>query len=146
MRKIAAGIVVAMVCGVFAFAAQGDALSHGEFSQLLLQALATKQAPQLGPQQAMARVQKYGLMPADWKASGVMTHADLATVFRLIGISYLPADPKAPVSRPFAQVILRRYRSKILKSRGWVLSRGFSDDDFYLDGNHGEGIVSPSKF
>jgi len=147
MMKKGLFVVVMMLGASLLLANQTSVVNvtHGEFSVLLLKALSTKQPPQLTPDKALARVQKYGLMPSSWLSAGLMTHAELAQVFKIMGVSYIPADPKAPVSKPFAEAILRRYLGRIRAYRGWLVSSGFSSDDAFLDGNHGEA-VSPSKF
>ncbi len=147
MKRVTIGVVALLVCGVLLAAGSSEVanLTRGQFAQLLLKALATKEAPALSPAEAMTRVQKLGLMPESWKAATVLDHAELAQVLHVMGISYVPNDPEAPVSRPFAEALLRRYRDQIIHRRGWVLGHGFSQDD-YLDGDHGEGVVSPSKF
>ncbi|NOZ78260.1 MAG: hypothetical protein GXP48_03580 [Acidobacteria bacterium] len=147
MKKVVFGMVALLVSGVIVAAGSSQVVNvtRGQFAQLLLNALATKEAPQLSPAKAMSKVQELGLMPESWKAATLMNHADLALVFHTMGISYVPNDPEAPLSRLFAEALLRRYRRQIVHQRGWVLGHGFSPDN-YLDGDHGEGVLSPSKF
>ncbi len=147
MRRAMFGIVAVLACGVLLAAGNAEVvnLSHGQFAQLLLKVLSTKHVPALDPAQAMGRTQDLGLMPQSWKTTTVLTHAEFAQVLHVMGISYVPNDPEAPVSRTFAEALLRRYRDEIIHRRGWVLGHGFSPDD-YLDGDHGEGVLSPSKF
>ncbi len=86
-------------------------ITQGQFAQLLLRAIATKTdetAPQLSPEKALNRARELELVPAGWHAEWLLTQQDLADVLKLLGIEFQPAEPTAPVSRAFAEALLRR--------------------------------------
>ena len=88
-------------------------ITQGQFAQLVLRAIATKQhaeAPDLTPEQALERIKELQLVPAGWHADWLLTQRDLAAVLVALGIDYVPMEPTAPVSRAFAEAILRRHQ------------------------------------
>ncbi len=139
-------IMAGMAASPVLAAQGGDAqnITHGEFAQLLLQALATRGAPSATPAAALAKVQELDLMPSEWKADTVMTHGDLAVVMGALGISYVPPDEGDPVSVPFANAILRRYADEIKHTRGTLFLHSFADSD-YMDRGV-DRAVSPGNF
>lgn len=125
----------------------GKDITQGEFAQLVLRAISTKaqaEAPQLSPAKALQRAQELELIPSGWHAESLLTQRDLAEVLRLLGIDYQPADPTAPVSRAFAEVILRRYQIRFERYGQMKFTHGQSGALITDEGV--DRAVSPSQF
>ena len=125
-------------------AADENAITHGEFAVLLLQASAgfTGEVPEADA--ALRSMQELELVPESWTLEGTLTHGELADVLGRFGASYVPADRGAPVSRSFAKALLRRELSMLREHLATKLGHGFSINHILDMGV--DRAVSPSTF
>lgn len=94
------------LAGAPAVTAQPAAMNHGEFAQMLLQTLATRQAPELAPAIALQRAQNLGLMPVEWRAEDAMTQRELGQVLESAQVANTAETPEGTLSRPVVQKLL----------------------------------------
>lgn len=132
MRRVLVSVfalALAVGLGSLAFAGSPEVagttpvLNHGEFAQLMLTRLATRQAPKLERAQALERAQKLGLMPDHWTAEAVMTHAELAQVLATAGIVYSPRNGAAPLTRQDADSAFSQDADKLRSYVGRTIGR-----------------------
>lgn len=119
-------------------------ITHGQFAILLLKASAGYTDALPTEVDALDLVKRWELVPADWQVDDVLTHGELADVLEQFGIVHVPADRDKPVSRPFAEAILRRELSRLRDYLARRMGHGISINhvlDLGVD-----RAVSPSTF
>ncbi len=149
---------VLLLCFVILFASAGamfaqdepveqeiEGITHGQFAILLLKAAAGYTGSNLPDEvTALEQVQRYGLIPEDWLIDDVLTHGEMAQVLELFGVSYLPADRDSPVSRPYAEAMMRREITRLRDYLARRMGHGFSLNHILDQGV--DRAVSPSRF
>ncbi len=135
MRKVFVSFfVLALTVGVAGVADAGapgaagatSVLTHGEFAQLMMSRLATRQAPKLERADALERAQMLGLMPEQWAVESVMTHAELAQVLQAAGVAYSPRDAEAPLTREVADTVVSQDADQLRSYVGRTIGRARS--------------------
>jgi hypothetical protein len=121
-----------------------DAITKGEFSQLILKIAAGYADATPDPVTSLEKVQRWGLIPTTWHADEPLLHRELAEVMRHMGVEYLPAKPDSPVSGVFVEAFLWREITKLRDYNAKRLGHGFSANHV-LDAGV-DRAVSPSDF
>ena len=121
-----------------------EGITHGEFAVLLLQAAAGYTGTLPDEFTAMEQVMEYGMVPEDWLLEDILTHGELAIVLEKFGVPYTPADRDAPVSRPFAEAIMRREITRLRDYLARRMGHGFSVNHILDQGV--DRAVSPMHF
>jgi len=103
---IGVGFAATALAGAPAVSPLATTVTHGEFAQMLLQTLATRQAPELIPAAALQRAQNLGLVPREWKSEDSLTQGDLGRIFATARIPYTAMNPQEMLSRPTVQKLL----------------------------------------
>ncbi|HHQ47776.1 MAG TPA: hypothetical protein ENK19_02720 [Acidobacteria bacterium] len=130
--------------GALAANPNGQAVTHGEFAQMLLQALAKKGTPNLPPAQALAKVKEMKLVPATWTPSSVMTKGDMAAMANIIGVTYVPEAENAPVVRSEAATMIQRNSNRFDAVRNAGGQKTFAQS--VAVGPGPDRAISPSSF
>lgn len=121
-----------------------DAITQGEFAQMVMDiALGYEQATP-DAETALEKLQGWGIAPATWEAGEMLTHGDLSTVLRPVGIEYMASKPDAPVSGVFVESLLWREVGKLKDYLAKRLGHGLSANHV-LDAGV-DRAVSPSDF
>ena len=150
MRRAAVLCVLVLVTGALVSARgqpesqDSKAITHGEFSVLLLKVALGYTDTIPDPETALDKVKRLGLVPAAWEASGELTHGEFADVLMRFGVMYVPVDRNAPASTPYVEAFLRRSLSKLRDYLAHRMGHGFSTShvlDLGVD-----RAVSPSDF
>jgi hypothetical protein len=124
-----------------------ESISHGEFAQIVLQALQTYNGSIPDPLLALDQVKRYGVVPVDWVAGDVLTRGELAEIAGRMGVDYFPVDLDAPVSRDFAVTIVRRGLARLMDYMARRMGHGFSSNHILDEGvDRAVRPVSPSDF
>ena len=121
-----------------------DAISKGEFAQLVLKIAVGYAEATPDPTTALEKVQRWGLAPTTWQTDEPLLHWELAEVVGRMGIEYLPAKPDAPVSGVFVEAFLWREVTKLRDYNAKRLGHGFSANHV-LDAGV-DRAVSPADF
>ena len=121
-----------------------NAITHGEFAQMVMDIALGYEEATPDPVTALEKLQIWGLAPTTWEADAELTHGELASVLEHIGIEYLPAKPDAQVSGVFVQALLWREIGKLRDYNAKRLGHGFSSNHV-LDAGV-DRAVSPSDF
>ena len=121
-----------------------DAITHGEFAQMVLDIALSYEEATPDPVTAQEKLQLWGLAPTTWEVDQPLTHGELSQTLAHIGIEYLPAKPNAPVSRIFVEALLWREVGKLRDYNARRLGHGFSANHV-LDAGV-DRAVSPSDF
>lgn len=121
-----------------------DAITKGEFAQLVMDIALSYEEATPDPVTALEKLQRWGLAPTTWVADEPLTHGELALVLGHVGIEYLPAKPDAHVSGIFVEALLWREVGKLRDYNPKRLGHGFSSNHV-LDAGV-DRAVSPSDF
>jgi hypothetical protein len=95
-----------------------ELINHGEFAILLLK-VAAFQEDSPGPAEALDRVKRLELVPADWVVEDYLTHGEFADVLLAMGVMYVPNDRDERASREFVEALLRR---ELWKLRDYLIA------------------------
>jgi len=85
-----------------------DALTHGEFAVVLLNAVAGFGYHISDPERALEETKRLGLVPDEWLAEDLLTYGEFADVLGTLGVEYVAADRDEYTSRPWVEAMLRR--------------------------------------
>ncbi len=122
-----------------------DQITHGEFAVLLLQAAAGYSITTLPDEiTALQQVAFYEMVPIDWLVDDVLTHGEMSEVLERFGVVYIPSDRDAPVSREYAEAMLRRVLTRLRDYLARRMGHGFSVNHILDQGV--DRAVSPSRF
>ena len=121
-----------------------EGISHGQFAVLLLKAAAGYTDTLPVEEDALDLVKRYELVPASWLVEDILTHGELAFVLELFGVVYVPADRDKPVSRPYAEAVLRRELTRLRDYLARRMGHGISINHMLDQGV--DRAVSPSHF
>ena len=151
MRRLTTAVVMMLLLAVPAMAQEysgeiraKDAITQGEFAQMVLDiALGYEQATP-DAETALEKLQGWGIAPATWEADAPLTHGDLSAVLRPIGIEYMASKPNAAVSGSFVEAMLWREVGKLKDYLAKRLGHGLSANHV-LDAGV-DRAVSPSDF
>lgn len=121
-----------------------DAITHGEFAQLVMDIALGYEEATPDAVTALEKLQRWGIAPTTWEVDASLTHRELAEVLAHIGIEYLPSKPDAPVSGVFVEALLWREMGKLRDYNAKRLGHGFSSNHV-LDAGV-DRAVSPSDF
>ncbi|MFV2071161.1 MAG: hypothetical protein ACC742_00730 [Thermoanaerobaculales bacterium] len=150
MRRAAILFVLVVLAGAPVWAQEtsapqeSKAITHGEFSVLLLKVALGYTDTIPDAETALEKVKRLGLVPATWEASGELTHGEFSDVLFRFGVTYVPADRDAPASGPYVEAFLRRSLSRLRDYMARRMGHGFSTShvlDLGVD-----RAVSPSDF
>jgi hypothetical protein len=151
MRRLTVVGVLILCIGVWLLPAQSgaasgneNAITYGDFAVLLLKAALGYTDTIPDPVTALEKVQQLGMVPADWVATGRLTHGELADVLLQFGVLYVPFDRDSPASTPFCEALLRRELTKLRDYLAKRLGHGFSVNHILDQGI--DRAVSPSDF
>lgn len=125
-------------------AADDSAMTQGEFAVLLMQAGAGFIGELPDPESALSSAKELEMVPESWTLDAPLTHGEMADVLQSLGITHVPGDPDAPVSRAFAEALLRRELSRLRDYLASRLGHGFSMNHILDMGV--DRAVSPSTF
>lgn len=145
---VAVAVLLAAVSGPLFAGGPGEdraEISHGQFAQMLLEVLATKESPDLTPDVALERAKQLGLLPEEWAAADTLTQSELASVLQSLcpSSNYQPGNPAAGVSAKFAAALIRRTVPCFRQYLGQRIASG--DTDTKIGGNI-DAALSPSDF
>jgi len=147
-RLITFGFCILLVASVAAAKqdnVQGhDAITHGEFAQLVMEIALGYAESTPDPTTALEKLQRWDLVPVTWNEHQKLTHGELSEVLAQVGIEYLPARPQAHVSRTFVTTLLWRQTGKLRDYVAARLVHGFSANHV-LDAGV-DRAVSPSDY
>ncbi len=121
-----------------------DAITHGEFAQLVMDIALGYEEATPDPVTALEKLQLWGIAPATWEANTLLTHGELSVLLAHVGIEYLPAKPDAQVSGVFVEALLWREVGKLRDYNATRLGHGFSANHVLDSGV--DRAVSPSDF
>jgi hypothetical protein len=117
-----AAIFVAVIMIAAGAIAQDDRseelINHGEFAILLLKVTAFQEDIP-GAAEALDRVKRLELVPADWVMEEYLTHGEFADILLAMGVTYLPNDREERASRAFVEAMLRR---ELWKLRDYLIA------------------------
>lgn len=119
-------------------------MTRAELAQLLYRIYAPDQSLVPDPITAFADLRDFGLIPEHWDESEVVTQRDLAEVLHRLGVQYHPARENGPVSRSFAEAILRRHFGAIREYLGRHINHELDLGDVMDEGS--VRPVSPHRF
>jgi hypothetical protein len=121
-----------------------NAITQGEFAQLVMDIALGYEEATPDPQTALEKMQRWGIVPTTWEAGQPLTHGDLALVLGNIGIEYLPPNPDALVSGVFVETLLWREVGKLRDYSATRMGHGLSANHVLDSGV--DRAVSPSDF
>ena len=130
--------------GALAAGPNDQAVTHGEFAQMLLQTLAKRGTPNLSPAQALAKVKEMKLVPSSWTPSSMMTKGDMAAMANLIGVTYVPEVESLPVLKSEAADMIRRNGDRFDAVRNAGGQETFTQS--VVVGPGPDRAISPSSF
>jgi len=134
----------AAVAQTTAEARDKDAITQGEFAQMVMDIALGYEEATPDSETALEKLQGWGIAPTTWEADAPLTHRQLAELLEQVGIEYLPAKPDAPVSGSFVEALLWRETGKLRDYMARRLGHGFSANHV-LDAGV-DRAVSPSDF
>jgi hypothetical protein len=121
-----------------------EQITHGQFAVLLLQAAAGYTGTLPDEVTALQQVVFYEMVPADWLIDDVLTHGEMSEVLERFGVVYFPSDRDAPVSKSYAEAMLRRELTRLRDYLARRMGHGFSVNHILDQGV--DRAVSPSRF
>jgi len=121
-----------------------DSITHGEFSQMVMDIALGYEESTPDAVTALEKLQRWGIVPTTWEVDAPLTHGELSEVLAHVGIEYLPAKPDAAVSGVFVQALLWREVGKLRDYNARRLGHGFSANHVLDSGV--DRAVSPSDF
>ena len=121
-----------------------DAITQGEFAQLVMDIALGYEEATPDPATALEKLQGWGIAPTTWEVDALLTHRQLSELLSQVGIEYLPAKPDANVSGSFVEALLWREVGKLRDYNARRLGHGFSANHV-LDAGV-DRAVSPSDF
>lgn len=121
-----------------------DAITHGEFAQLVMDIALSYEEATPDAATALEKLQRWGIVPTPWEVDALLTHGELAMVLAHVGIEYLPAKPDAQVSGIWVEALLWRETGKLRDYSAKRLGHGLSANHI-LDAGV-DRAVSPSDF
>ena len=151
MKRVSILFAVIVFVGTGAIFAQDEppnqdmeGMTHGQFAVLLLKAAAGYTDTLPNEVDALDQVKRYGLVPDSWLVDEVLTHGEMSEVLEQFGVVYVPPDRDKPVSRPFAEALLRREITRLRDYLARRMGHGFSINHILDMGV--DRAVSPSRF
>ena len=121
-----------------------EGMTHGQFAVLLLKAAAGYTDTLPNEVDALDQVKRYGLIPNSWLVDEVLTQGEMSEILEQFGVVYVPPDRDKPVSRPFAEALLRREITRLRDYLARRMGHGFSINHILDMGV--DRAVSPSRF
>ena len=121
-----------------------DAITHGEFAQLVMDITLSYEQSTPDAATALEKLQRWGIAPTTWEVDALLTHGELSQVLAHVGIEYIAAKPDAPVSGVWVEALLWRETGKLRDYSATRLGHGLSANHILDSGV--DRAVSPSDF